>query len=163
MEVPEPPSLAEIARLEHARRKALPGPSKVYSDKDVKRASPAPAPAEPGPTPPGSTPVPDAPTPAAGSDSTPKGEEFWKNRMTQAREELRRNEAFAEALQSRIDVWTADLARVESYQRAAISEQRQKAMTELDRVKAEVGRGKQTVLDIEEEARKAAIPPGWIR
>jgi hypothetical protein len=161
--MPDPPSLADIARLEQTRRKALQVPSKVYSDKDVKRASPAPAPAAPEPASPGSTPVPDAPAPTAQPDQTAKGEEFWKNRMTQAREEVRRNQVFAEALQSRIGTLTTDLVRAEAYQRVAISDERQKAMTELERVKAEIERGKQTVLAIEDEARKAAIPPGWIR
>jgi hypothetical protein len=163
--MPDPPSLAEIARLEQTRRKALQVPSKVYSDKDVKRApSPAPAPAVIQPASPGSTPVPDAPAPAAAQPGqTGRGEEFWKNRMTQAREEVRRNQVFAEALQSRIAALTTDFVRVEPYQRAAISDERQKAMTELERVTAEIERGKQTVLAIEDEARKAAIPPGWIR
>jgi hypothetical protein len=164
--MPDPPSLAEIARLEQTRRKALQVPSKVYSDKDVKRASPgpAPAPAAPEPASPGSTPVPDAPAPAAAQpDQTAKGEEFWKNRITQAREEVRRNQVFAEALQSRIGALTTDFVRVEPYQRAGISDERQKAMKELERVNAEIERGKQTVLAIEDEARKAAIPPGWIR
>ena len=106
--VPEPPSLAEIARLEAERRKTLRGgKSKVYSDKDLKQAGPgAPTPGStvPSPTPgstapsptPSTTPVPDAPAPAGGQlESTAKGEAAWKKRMTDAREELRRNEVFA--------------------------------------------------------------------
>jgi hypothetical protein len=165
MVMPEPPSLAEIARLEQERRRELRrSPSKVYSDKDVKRASPGQEFPTTQPAPPSSTPVPDAPAPAAGQpDLASKGEEFWKNRMTQAREEVRRNEVFAEALQSRINALTTDFVRVEPYQRAGISEDRAKALAEYERVKAEIVRGKQAVLDIEEEARKAGVPAGWIR
>ena len=73
--VPEPPSLAEIARLEQQRRKTLKGSSKVYTDRDLRRASPGQTPATGSPSssgsagstaPPSPTPVPDAPTPTAG-------------------------------------------------------------------------------------------------
>jgi hypothetical protein len=161
--VPPPPSLAEIARLEQMRRKTVTGPSKVYTDKDLRRAAPAPGPTPASPA--GSTAVPDAPAPAGGQpDAAAKGEEAWKSRMSQAREDLRRNEIFLEALQTRINALTSDFVTGEGpYQRAKIGEDRQKALTEFDRVKAEIERGKQAILDIEEEARKAGIPSGWIR
>jgi hypothetical protein len=163
--MPEPPSLVEIARLEEARRRVLKGKSKVYTDKDVRRGSPSQDSASPAPTPPGSTPVPDAPAPAGGQpDQTGKSEETWRKRMTNAREELRRNEAFAEALQTRVNALTTEfVGRDDPYQRAKIGEDRQKAVAELDRVKNEIELGKKTILDIEEDARKAGVPPGWIR
>lgn len=161
--VPPPPSLAELARLEQLRRKTITGPSKKYSDKDLPKPS-----TTPGTTaapPPSSTPVPDAPAPAGGQpEQTGKNEEWWRNKMNQAREELRRNEAFLEALQTRINALTTDfVGRDDPYQRAKIGEDRQKALAELDRLKTEIVRGKQAILDIEEEARKAGVPPGWIR
>lgn len=161
--VPAQPSLVEIARLEELRRKTLKGPSKVFTDKDVRRALPSPG-TNPE-SPPSSTPVPDAPAPAGGQpEQAGKGEEWWKNRMNQAREELRRNEAFVEALQTRVNALTSDfVGRDDPYQRAKIGEDRQKALAELDRVKNEIERGKQAILDIEEEARKAGVPPGWVR
>jgi hypothetical protein len=164
--VPEPLTLVEIARREEARRRTLKGKSKVYSDKDLKRASPPPSTAgAPAPSP-DAIPVPDAPTPAAGQpESNGKGtEETWKNRMKQVREDLRRNEVFAEALQTRVNALTTDfVGRDDPLQRVKISEDRQKAVAELDRVKNEIENGKKAILDIEEEARKAGIPPGWIR
>ncbi len=170
--VPEPPSLAEIARLEAERRKALRGgKSKVYSDKDLKQAGPgAPTPgsATPAPTPsptPSTTPVPDAPVPAGGQlESTAKGEAAWKKRMTDAREELRRNEVFAEALYTRVAGLTREfVGQNDPMLRVKIGEDRQKATAEFDRVTSEIARGKQAIVDIEDEARKAGVPPGWIR
>jgi len=35
--------------------------------------------------------------------------------------------------------------------------------SELNRVKSDVERGKKQIADIEEEARKAGVPPGWLR
>jgi hypothetical protein len=164
--VPEPPSLAEIARLEEARRRTLRGKSKVYSDKDLKRATPDQGTAGSPPPPPSPTPVPDAPAPAGvPSDSSGKGtEESWKNRMKQAREDLRRNEVFSEALQTRVAALTNEfVASSDPLFRTKIGEDRQKAMAELDRVKNEIENGKKAIMDIEDEARKAGVPPGWIR
>ena len=47
--------------------------------------------------------------------------------------------------------------------RIATGQQRAEAMNELARVKQEIDRGKQQIADIEEEARKAGVPPGWLR
>jgi hypothetical protein len=167
--LPEPPSLAEIARLEAERRRALRGggKSKVYSDKDLKQAgpgAPTPAPGSAAPAP-STTPVPDAPTPAGGQlESTAQGEAAWRKRMTDTREELRRNEVFAEALQTRVTALTNDfVGRDDPLLRSKVGEDRQKAIAELDRVKSEIARGKQAILDIEEDARKAGVPPGWVR
>ena len=161
--VPEPPSLAEIARQEQLRRKTVKGSSKVYTDKDLRRGSPGQAPATGSGSssgaagsassgsagsaaPPRSTPVPDAPSPAGGgadskakNDADKNGEETWRGRMNQAREALRRNEVFAEALQTRINALTSDfVGRDDPSQRAKIGEDRVKALAELDRVKAEI-------------------------
>jgi hypothetical protein len=84
--------------------------------------------------------------------------------MTAAREELRRNESFAEALQSRINALTADFAgRDDPYQRAKIGDDRLKALAELDRVTREIEKAKKNIGDIEEDARTSGVPPGWIR
>ena len=93
-----------------------------------------------------------------------KDEAWWKQRIVQAREGVRRNEAFLEALQSRINSLSADfVARDDPYQRAKIGEDRQKALAEMERVTAEIALGKKQIADIEEEARKASVPPGWLR
>ncbi len=53
--------------------------------------------------------------------------------------------------------------RDDPYQRAKIADDRQKALSEMERLKADVELGKKQVEDIEEEARKAGVPPGWLR
>jgi hypothetical protein len=93
-----------------------------------------------------------------------KTEKYWHDRMDAAREDVRRNEAFAAALQSRINALTTDFSsRDDPYQRAQIADDRQKALAELDRVHKAVQDGNKTIADIEEEARKAMVPAGWIR
>ena len=110
--------------------------------------------------------MPDAPAPAGGkAEAKGKDDEAaWKSRMNQAREAVRQNEVFAEALQTRINALTTDFVnRDDPFQRSKIGEDRQKALDELDRVKNEIERGKKAILEIEDDARKANVPPGWIR
>src|SRR5262245_25957400 len=157
------PTLGELAKQEQERRKNQKTPAKVYTKKDLPPSPPAP-PSQPA----GSS------TPAAPADESKqaekkpaedeKDEAWWKNRINQVREEQRRNEMFAEALQTRINSLSTDFVnRDDPFQRAKIGEDRDKAIAELARVKADVDRAKKQIEDIEEEARKAGVPPGWLR
>lgn len=161
------PPLAEIARREQARRKVPKTPPKVYTNKDLPKGGAPKAPPAPGaPSAPASsaTPVPADPATPPATPGEQKDESWWRARITQAREELRRNEMFLDALQSRINGLSTDFVnRDDPYQRAKIGEDRQKALAELDRVKADVEKQKKQIADIEEEARTAGVPPGWLR
>lgn len=168
-------SLAEIAKKEQARRKAIEGaktaPKKVYTNDDLKPpVTPArPAGDAPAAAPPAGTPAEgSADQPAAADQAKPpqddKGEEYWRARISQAREELRRNEMFLDALQSRVNALSTDFVnRDDPYQRAQIADDRQKALAEMDRVKQDIDTVKKQIADIEEEARQAGVPPGWLR
>ena len=154
------PTLGELALKEQERRKALKVPTKVLSNADLPKIGSAPTPKT---LPEGGAAKPDAeqkPKPA----EEERDEAWWRQRMTALREELRRNEIFAEALQTRINSLTNDFAsRDDPYQRARIAEDRQKALTEMDRVKAEIDLQKKKISDFEDEARRARVPPGWVR
>ena len=174
------PPLAEVARQEAERRKGVKSTQKVITTKDLpesaKRAPSSPtdsgaASSNTGAHPTGAHPAgdqaaapgqaPAAATPAADARGT---EEQWRGRITQARENVRRNEAFAEALQSRINALTTDFVnRDNPVQKRQIGEDRQKALAELERVRSDVEKSKKQIADIEEEARKAGVPPGWLR
>jgi hypothetical protein len=163
------PPLGEVARREQERRKTTKGSDKVLTNKDLPPS--AQQPAQP------STPSAGA-QPAAGAEQKPadaqkaagqegdkeKDEVYWKQRIMGAREVLRRNEVFRDALQTRINVLSADFVnRDDPAQRAKIGEDRQKALMEMERVTAEIAENKKQIEDIEEEARKAGVPPGWLR
>jgi hypothetical protein len=156
------PSLVDLAQKEQERRKTLKGAAtKVYSDKDLpKPATPVVASAVPA-TP---TVIPPEQKPVEAKPDDQKDEAWWRARVAQAREAQRRAEAFAEALQSRINALSTDVVnRDDPYQRARISDDRQKAIAELQRVTSEIAQSKKEIADIEEEARKANVPPGWLR
>ena len=164
------PPLAEVARREAERRKATKSTQKVITTKDLgesARRGPAPAAAPAAPASAGEQAPADPKAvadPAAGAKPAAQDEKAWRARMDQARESVRRNEAFAEALQSRINALTRDFAaRDNPVQRAQVGEDRQKALAELERVRSDVQQGKKLIADIEEEARKAGVPPGWLR
>ena len=153
------PTLGELALKEQERRKALKasGAGKVLTNQDLPRGIPPAAP----PAAAAAKPTTDA---AVKPEEPPKDEAWWKQRINQEREALRRNEMFADALQTRINSLTNDFAsRDDPYQRAVIAEDRAKAVLELDRVKGEIEQARKKIADIEEEARKAGVPPGWLR
>ena len=156
------PTLGELALKEQERRKALKasGPGKVVTNDDLPRGT------VPTPPPSGAVPAETAKTDEKSDKPAEpaKDEAWWKARMTQEREALRRNEMFAVALQTRINSLTNDFAsRDDPYQRAQISDERVKAIQELDRLKTEVELSKKKIAEIEEEARRASVPPGWLR
>ena len=166
-------SLGELAKREQARKKATPTAKKTYTNDDLKQLPP------PSGTP--GKPADDAAkaADAKAGDAKPadsqktesakpaepaKDEAYWRGRLTGAREDVRRNEAFKEALQSRINGLTADFtARDDPYQRAKIADDRQKAIAEMARVAEDIEKGKKLIVDIEEEARRAGVPAGWLR
>ena len=159
------PALGDVAKREAERRKALPPSGKVYTNKDLPESArkPAPPATEPAPaeTADAAQLKPEEPPKPAGEQ---KDEAWWKARITQAREELRRNEVFAQALQSRINALTRDFTNAFNAPRQRqIGEQRKEAVAELDRVLQDIEAGKKQIADIEEEARKAGVPPGWLR
>ena len=77
---------------------------------------------------------------------------------------MRRNETFLEALQSRVNSLGNDFRNSgDSAQQAKVTQDRLKTLEDLERVKADVELSKKQIADIEEEARKAGVPPGWLR
>jgi hypothetical protein len=173
-------SLADVAKKEEERRKTVPDSGKAYSNKDL-RAVP-----DPPPPPPGATPAPasgsdaaavdskkpdakpDDKSPAKDDKSPAKGEtkdrEYWNTRMKSLADQLDRDRLFAEALQSRINALTTDFtARDDPAQRALIGLDRDKAVAELDRLRKVIQGDNEAIAAFEEEARRAAVPPGWLR
>ena len=104
----------------------------------------------------------------AADGKAPKGEvkdeAYWRKRAQALRDQLERDRTLADALQSRIDALTADFSsRDDPAQRAKIGVDRQKALAELERMRAAVSAGTKAIADLDEEARRAGVPPGWLR
>jgi hypothetical protein len=164
-------SLGELAKQEEARRKAIKAPGKVLTNDTIRSIPVSSSGAAPAPA---STPSKDKEKDKdsdATADKKPKPEDdrktqetTWRTRIQGARDAVLRNQMFAEALQSRINGLSADFtARDDPAQRAAVANERQKALAELDRVKNDIVKQTKAIADIQEEARKAGVPPGWLR
>lgn len=91
-------------------------------------------------------------------------ENSWRLKIVGARSALEQDQVLYEAMQSRINALVSDFAsRDDPAQRAEIERQRIRALDELDRLKKQIQKDTETISDIEEDARKKGIPPGWIR
>ena len=162
-------SLAELAKKEDARRKDTKEAGKVYTNTDLKRDITTPPP--PSNTTPAQPAVPTTQVPSLnlpGGKVEPaeekKDEKYWRERITAARSALERSRIFADALQSRLNALATDIVnRDDPAQRSQLELERQRALAELDRVQKEVADHTKAISGIEEEARKAGVPPGWLR
>jgi len=171
-------SLGDVAKKEEQRRKTVKS-GKVYTNDELKRdpTPSVPASASTGTTStPGASSTP-APAPASSGNNAGKDdsankdgsadksdEKTWRRRITNARESLQRSQAFADALQSQLNALSTDFVnRDDPVQRQQIAKQRDGVVAELDRVKKEVAAQTKAISDIQEEARRANVPAGWVR
>jgi hypothetical protein len=178
---PSAQSLADVARAEEARRKTVKGQAKVYTNDTLRGADGGEAPAPPPPSAPApassaaatgsaaGTPVtpaatPGAKPPAAQASATPRDEKYWRDRLSTARNALERSQTFADALQNQINsLYTEFVNMSDPAQRALIEQKRLAAIAEQDRVRADIAKFTKAIADIEEEARRANVPAGWLR
>jgi hypothetical protein len=164
-------SLADLARQEQDRRKAIKKPSKVLTNEDLK-----PAPAVTGST---ATTAPAAggTTPGAGSGgAAAKGQEgektsepakdqaYWSGRAKDLQAQLDRDETFAAALQSQINALTTQYVnQADPVQQAKVANDRQKALSQLNGLTKQVEDDKKAIATLQEDARRAGVPAGWLR
>src|SRR5688572_23591100 len=160
-------SLADVARKEEERRKAVSQPGKTYTNKDLRPtpppASPPAAAAEPKADE-KAAPAKDAAAAPDGAKAPVKDKAYWSARLKAAQEQLDRDQTYADALQSRINALITDFVnRDDPAQRDVIERDRLRAIAELDRLKKAIPNDKKAIDDLLEEARRAGVPPGWLR
>lgn len=174
-------TLGDVAKQEGERRQGVKSTGKVITNKDLPTVPP---PTEAPPAPSGSTaggittaadvakPAADQPAVATGDpkadeksgDTGKKGPDYWAGRMKALQEGLQRDQIFSDSLQSRINALTMDFVnRDDPLQRDRIGRDRQTAIDELDRVKKSIVDRTKAIAELEEEARRAGVPPGWLR
>ncbi len=158
-----PATLGEAAIREAVRRQKMAPSAVTLTNESL------------GPAPPAVTiPLPEVPVaadagtaaPPAGTDAKPEVRDaaWWGARMTAARETLARDRLLADALQGRVASLTSEIAgRDDPAQRAQLMTARQQALDELERTKKQIDAGVLAITAIEDEARKAGVPPAWIR
>jgi len=166
-------SLADVAKKEEERRQKTGEPAKVYTNKDLKGGL------EPAPPPPSQTPAADAPK-DAGGDATKakagaadkddkdaknaKDPAYWSGTLKSLKAKLEQDQAYAEAMQTRINALTTDFVnRDDPIQRSKIEKDRIKELADLADLTKAAAADKKAIADFEELARRSGIPPGWLR
>jgi hypothetical protein len=172
-------SLGDVAKkTEETRKKTAKAPTKVYTNDDLKKYAPPPAPADAAgaagaaAAPSGEQPAPGE-QPKTGADQfkqqpappeEQKDEAYWKNLITTARAKLERDQSYFEALQTRINSLSNDFyARDDPAQRDVIWKQRTKALEDLEQLKKDIADDNKAIAKIQEDARREGVPPGWLR
>lgn len=166
-------SLAEVARKEEARRKTAKKATKVFTNANLganevdlpPRAMPSfggSSNATPSNTSPGSPTIPggkvEPPNPAM------KDQAFWQARIKTALDDLNRTQMFADSLQTKINSLRTDFVnRDNRVEREKIQQDLNTSLAELERLNKEVDQKRKAISAIEDEARKAGVPPGWLR
>src|SRR5258708_5663810 len=166
-------ALGDVARKEEVRRKDIKAPAKVYTNKDLGPPGPEPSTASSSPAAPAEAAKDAAKAPDDGDKGKEKGKDkdtpqkdqaYWSGRRKELQTKLDSDQTLTEAVQSRINALTADFSSpADPVQRAGIERDRLKAIGELDRLRKSVQDGKKALTDLDDDARKAGVPPGWLR
>ena len=161
--------LADVAKDEEARRKSVRKPAKVYTNDtltaDISKgvAPPPSTPAADG-KPANATPGNASPAAPATAPGEKRDQAYWSGRIAAARTAVERTQILADSLQSRINALTTDFVnRDDPAQRAKIEGDRRAALAELERTKKDLETQQKAIVAIEDEARRAGVPAGWLR
>lgn len=159
-----PTSLAQAAEQEAIRRRMTPKSAAVLTNlgqpQEVPLTFVMPPPAPPA----AATEPPKAAEAAAPPDENQRDEKWWRARMAAMRTAIERGQLMADALQSRINALQTDVVnRDDPVQQAKLRTDLGKALGELERVTKQIEADRKAVVALQEEARRANVPPGWVR
>jgi DNA repair exonuclease SbcCD ATPase subunit len=100
----------------------------------------------------------------AGTPGVKSGDEAaWRARFNAAREAVSRTQLQLESMRSRAAQLTAASAAASEDQRASFQKKQQDALQEYDKLRADLQRSQKALSDLETEASRAGVPPGWLR
>lgn len=158
-------SLADVARNTTTARNASPERprAKVYTNKDLTAVNRSPtAPAASNATPPGLKPAMPASTEKPRSDI--KDEAYWRDRMKPLRERLDRVRALADDTRRQAETLMRSADRCFQIGVVCADYTESLRLTEAHKtLMQDVARAEREVTALEEEARRAGVPPGWLR
>jgi len=154
-------SLADVARTEEARRQKMAAPTKVYTDADVAKYAPATPGAQAAATTVTALDVNGKPVgQQAAAEGLPADEAGWRARLQNARDGMDRNRLLLSALEQQARGAARKAGTPEGEEPADANATR---AAEIKRLKAETDTFRTTLANAEEDARKAGVPPGWVR
>jgi hypothetical protein len=155
--------VADAARKAREQQKATPKPKKVYTDDDIKPATPA---SDAGTVPgSGGAQATDNGTGANGAAKGDDAEKTWRKRFQDQRNKIAAAEKELDILQREADKAQVQYyndpqkAMQEQYSRKDINDKNAK----IDQKKQDIANLKQQLSDMEDELRKSGGDPGWAR
>jgi DNA repair exonuclease SbcCD ATPase subunit len=159
--------VADAARKAREQQKTAPKPKKVYTDDDVKPATPASdAGATPGQPAGGAQAAPDnGQGAAAGASGKSDPETTWRKRFADQRDKIASAEKELDVLQRELEKAQIQYypdpqkAMQQQYSRQDINDKNAK----IDEKKQQIADLKQQLSDLEDELRKSGGDPGWAR
>ena len=157
-------SLADVARTAEAARNASPARphAKVYTNKDLSKVDHV-APTPTNTSPPAAKPAPPAPSDGKNVPDV-KSEAYWRDRMRPLRERLDSARALADDTKRRAEALMRAADRCFMIGVVCADYTESLRLTEQHKVLlADVAHAEQEVAALEEEARRAGVPPGWVR
>ena len=165
-------SLAELAKKEKERREKLAAGKPITNEDTAKysntTAAPSPADAEKKTVEQG-----EAPPKNEKSDATVKSDEpvdfqgrtegFWRQTFADARQKVKSLEDEANVLVLKMnDLYNQFYREANGFKQQSIQREIQKTIYEQDRNKEELKKAKDSLQDLEKEARKSGALPGWL-
>jgi hypothetical protein len=123
-------------------------------------SSPTPAPAAPG----GQDAAAASGAKPAGASGVKSGDEAqWRGRMQAARDAVSRTQLQLDSMRNQAAQLTAASAAASDDQRASFQTRQQAALQEYDKLRADLTRNQKALADLQSEASRAGVPPGWLR
>ncbi len=167
-------TLADLAKKDTDRRKTVKHPAKVYTNEDVQDVKPimpmmendgtGTKPMDPNASTASATPAGAAKAAGTGTPGVKAGEEAqWRSRMQAARDLVSRTQLQLEGMRNRAAQLTAASAAASQEQRGSFQKQQQDALQEYDRLRADLQKNQKALADLESEAQRSSVPPGWLR
>ena len=154
-------SLADVARTEEARSQKIAKPSKVYTDEDVQKYAPATPGAQAAATTVTALDANGKPMgQQAAAEGLPADEAGWRARLQNARDGMDRNKLLLGALEQQ---GRSAARRAGTPEGEEPSDDGSTRAAEIKRLKAEMDAFRATLANADEDARKAGVPPGWVR
>ena len=93
-----------------------------------------------------------------------KDEGWWRDRMAKARQALAKDEAALPVAEGKVAAMTTEVINMDDPARQSkMRQQLMVTLAEVERLKGQIETDKKTIADIQVEARRAGVPPGWIR
>jgi len=163
--------LADLAKKSEDAKKAAEkkkATGKKYTNADAGNVQAATALSQPGS---GGSAAKPAAGGANGAAETPvapagdaKDQAYYAGKAKELRSALDRDTVMLSAMQTQINSLTTDFVnRDDPAQRGMIQADRNRALEELARLQKQVDADKKAISDFEDEARRANVPPGWLR